>query len=886
MSITAAKNRVTQAREYLDKDRLDLVESAIAAGEKYLDGIPEEEAAPVRAELAALREELLRKPTEEEGRQIAAAKGKLRQIRSKLDEQNYFGIEDSFATAEKYLAPVRPELRAPIANELAAMHAEHLRATNPRAAQQMYPQGYPPPGYGAPAYPPGYAPPGYPPGYPPPPGAPPGYAPPGYPPPGAPPGYPPPGYSPQGYPPGAPGYPPPPPPGAPPGYAPPGYPPQPAYPSPPAPPVPPGAPGYPAPGAPAYPSPPGAYPPAYPSPYPTPPGGYPPPPGHAAPGQTPGYTPPGYPPPSPPGYAPGGPASSYPPTDTPPGYPLSASPAGYPPTDTPPAYSPPGSSGYPTPSYGSSAPAMTSAPSAPPSGAAELTDAQRASLSKARSHMSSARSLIDSRRSDGVEDHIGQSLYALDGVPVDAAAPVRSMASELRGKLAHLLAEESARKAAGEITRHLNRADSDIDSLRVESAVSSLDHVSQRLQEPEIRAGLSAEEIKKYEARTAELRARLTSGIKADALDRARAPLFDLEEMTKGDAFAGLAEREAHDRMRGLHHLRTRVLGGLRPIPDGDTDAAAILARVFATDHKLDTAFTEWSKPHIELAIAKSWASNEVDVAGWNAESDASDPALVLEPRLPKTLLAIQRARLLGGDPAAQRVLADASAKLAAAYARVLDAAERVDTPTSQLVIVRPAQLAVAATAAFAGTPHAASIVGRAHKLDERWKAAIVASLKQRQESYDRLAADAELKWPRLREAFSTYPADAGYVEPGNILRLDRVYNRCGWNYSNRDCHFATNVNGLIVAGKYEAHVLAALDKAWNEHKLDVTDRIPWNVLGVVDATGRIDARARAAFKDDSGAALGTSDPWIPVECVRVRIIGLHAGPVAIAQQS
>jgi hypothetical protein len=516
----------------------------------------------------------------------------------------------------------------------------------------------------------------------------------------------------------------------------------------------------------------------------------------------------------------------------------------------------------------------------------ELSDAQRASLSKARSHMSSARSLIDSRRGDGVEDHISEALRALDGVPVEASAPIRSQASELRGKLAHLLAEEAARKAAGEITRHLNRADSDIDNLRVDSAVSSLDHVSQRLTEPEVRAGLSADEIHKYESRLAELRTRLSTGVKADALDRARAPLFDLEEMVKAEAFAGLAEREVHDRMRGVHHLRTRILGALRPIPDGDGDASAILARVFATDHQLDHAFTVWSKPALEMSIEKSWPATETDIAGWNAETDTTDAALIREPHLPKTQLAVQRARLLADQPPAQRLLADASAKLAAAFARVLDAAERVDAPTNPLLLVRPAQLALAASSVLAGTPHAATIAARAYKLDERWKAAVVASLKQRHEIYDRLAADAELKWPRLRETFSTYPVDAGYIEPGNIVRLDRVYNRCGWNYSVRDCDFVTRVNGLLVAGMYEPHVLAALEQTWQEHKLEVTDRIPWDLLGVVEGPATIEARANVTFKDKaSGTALGTSDSWVRVESVRIRIIGLKAGPVAVAKQ-
>ena len=68
--------------------------------------------------------------------------------------------------------------------------------------------------------------------------------------------------------------------------------------------------------------------------------------------------------------------------------------------------------------------------------------------------------------------------------------------------------------------------------------------------------------------------------------------------------------------------------------------------------------------------------------------------------------------------------------------------------------------------------------------------------------------------------------------------------------------------------------------------KLDVNDRIPWDVIAVVEGPDKIGIRTRVTLKDrSSGATLGELEEWPPIDCVRVRIIGLHAGPVVVAQQ-
>jgi hypothetical protein len=216
----------------------------------------------------------------------------------------------------------------------------------------------------------------------------------------------------------------------------------------------------------------------------------------------------------------------------------------------------------------------------------------------------------------------------------------------------------------------------------------------------------------------------------------------------------------------------------------------------------------------------------------------------------------------------------------------VLAAGERMETPMSQITLVRPSQLALGASAALEGTPLREPIVARARKLDERWTAEVAQVMKARQELYSSLSAEAELKWPRLRETFESYPVDPGYIQPGMLLRIDRIQNRAGWDFGGRTFNFAARVNGVVVAGSYAPHVLAALEHAWYQLRLEVNDRIPWDLLAIVEGPDTIGVRTNVKLRDaSSGHEIGSFEDWTPTECMRVRIIGLHAGPIAVAQQ-
>ena len=192
-----------------------------------------------------------------------------------------------------------------------------------------------------------------------------------------------------------------------------------------------------------------------------------------------------------------------------------------------------------------------------------------------------------------------------------------------------------------------------------------------------------------------------------------------------------------------------------------------------------------------------------------------------------------------------------------------------------------------AATTSLAGAAELDQVVSRIKALEDRWTAEVAAIMQARQDLYDQLSIEADAAWPAIIEATQASadfePGDAGAV--GRTVLLQGVYNRSGWDFSGYD--FAMRLNGVPIGGTYEKDVLQALEHAWYELKLDVNDRITWDIIGVVLGPGSIGRRTEVVIKDkNTSLQIGTMEEWQPMECVRIRIIVLHAGPVAVGPAS
>ncbi len=545
---------------------------------------------------------------------------------------------------------------------------------------------------------------------------------------------------------------------------------------------------------------------------------------------------------------------------------------------------------------------------AQPGGAAtaardEPSDEDMTAMSRARSRISQARTMLETWRTDGVAEVLDEAAGLLSGVPEAFTAPLRADIDTVRADLAGVTLAEDVRRIAEELDRHLSSAEADV-TVRPDQTVERLDHVYQRLGDEDVNRVLAAESVTRYRARADHIGAQLSAHVKSDALERARPLLAELEERTAADPFAGLDQRAAYLVTGELRTLKDRVLAALHAVPEGDPDVAVAMARLADIDRAVEAASAAWGKAELDAEVARGWTAIAADIAGWEDESDA-DAAPLAEPRLPRTRLAVQRIRHLLTDPetvaarvqhaddeelqatyrTAEGVFEAASAKLHWAYNQVLDAAEQMETPMRPYELGRPSMLAGAAEAALAGTRYQETVVDRARALDERWKADVAAVMQARQELYDRLAAEAAEAWPGIVAALGPRE-DFDPHEPGThgrLVLLSGVHNRAGWDFDGRAYDFAMRLSGMPLGGAYEPHVLRALEHAWYELKLDVNDRIPWDVVAVVEGPDTIGQRTTVTLRDkDTNLEIGKLEEWPAVACVRLRVVALHAGPVAV----
>jgi hypothetical protein len=390
----------------------------------------------------------------------------------------------------------------------------------------------------------------------------------------------------------------------------------------------------------------------------------------------------------------------------------------------------------------------------------------------------------------------------------------------------------------------------------------------------------------------------------------------ELDRLAPVDVFARMDGHELMRHEREIDHTRARVIGAIRDLPGENPDIVRMLHRLAAVERRIGASAARWSRPRREQVVVNDWAAIAHETDGWTQEAPASDVEIqqLAEPELLKTRFALQRTRLflasshvrvmsssvvrpMSGDEStaiqdprelAKQMSAAAATKLAAAYIRLLDRAEQMEPPLDLFLLRRPAQIAYNTDAALAGSPHRDAIVARAEAVDDRWRAAFVVATKGQYELYDTLARDAERKWPALRDSTNALPFDPDRVKPGALLFFEQVANRAGWDYVGRgDLDFAARFGSALIGGTCAPEVRKALQHAWGVQKLDLNERVLWNVIGVVRSSTMVGVRTLVKVREhESGDYLGEIETFSPQPCVMVEVVGLQAGPVIVFDQA
>jgi hypothetical protein len=392
----------------------------------------------------------------------------------------------------------------------------------------------------------------------------------------------------------------------------------------------------------------------------------------------------------------------------------------------------------------------------------------------------------------------------------------------------------------------------------------------------------------------------------ADALSRAESRMRDIEQVAANDPYAGLSDDAVYRIGTDLAHCKIQLLEYLSRIPEGDADVEAVKGRLAAAEAKLGDYGAKWNESRAQDLVTSRYHGILASIAGWEDEAIDAAPPSMYSPSLPRTRQAIVQALSLLGDTNviwirgeypdnetiqgtwrdAHSLFAAAAGKVNSAFVRNLDHFERMPSPMREDDLQQTMHLSAAAETMLEHTQYRGPVLARIDALNRRWRKDYTELLETRQQIWAQLSAAAEQKWPAIVAASGASegfdPWSSGPV--GQTVLLRQVYNRCGWEWSGREYGFAMKYQGKVLGGVWEPHVRKALEYAWYELKLDVSDRIPWDLIAVVEGTGQIGERTTRNLVDArSGNPIGKAEEWPNVECVRLRVIGLHAGPVAVA---
>jgi hypothetical protein len=231
----------------------------------------------------------------------------------------------------------------------------------------------------------------------------------------------------------------------------------------------------------------------------------------------------------------------------------------------------------------------------------------------------------------------------------------------------------------------------------------------------------------------------------------------------------------------------------------------------------------------------------------------------------------------------AQKTLDTALAKMNDNYNKVLEEAEKLPTPSkNDLSFNKPGYMTDDAKRWFGGTKYEAPNIERAKKLKEKWEGATAANQKAKEDAFKDLVKQADAAWPGIRsgiQAESGFNPSEADKWKGKTIELKGVRNRAGWDYSGYD--FAMAINGIPLGGNYADNVNEAFKAVFEKTSSGPDDHTDWDVIAVVEGPGKISERTSADVRDGS-TTIGKIEGNRKVDCVVLKIVGLHAGPIAI----
>lgn len=522
-------------------------------------------------------------------------------------------------------------------------------------------------------------------------------------------------------------------------------------------------------------------------------------------------------------------------------------------------------------------------------------------VTKAMRDLQWVRSAIESRQWDSIPSHAKRVEDSLVGLADEEKEPV---ATELAKLVSQAVAEERAQRGQ-RIIEGVDRAvrlakeEPDRSASTVENAMEMLDG------ELAV-ANLDREERQRQKQRLLDVTQANGERRRAERLEKADRALAELDARLAKNPYLGLSEHDVRSASGEVTQWITRARDAL----SGVSDVAERTARVDRLEATAAAHLAEFQEQGASSELERFWQQTEEGFRGWESETpriswDAYFAAYgggFADLTIPLTLRAVQdvpsfleRTKMLQNDsPACRRVLdrahsvhGTALAKLHEAFKTLADQADAAPNPSSEIALTQYRSIGYYVTTWFSNTPLFQANQQRVSSIIQKWEDAIFKREADGKALYAKLEAEALAKWPSI---LSSLPHEEGF-EPhdwpqwkGKTVLLRGLWNRAGWDYMGFE--WAETLRGKPLGGYYERNVTQAMDEAVRVTRQIIDDHKEWELLAVVEGTATIQKREHEEVMLPGSSQKVKTERWNPMECVRLRIVALRAGPVAVGPAS
>ncbi len=348
-------------------------------------------------------------------------------------------------------------------------------------------------------------------------------------------------------------------------------------------------------------------------------------------------------------------------------------------------------------------------------------------------------------------------------------------------------------------------------------------------------------------------------------------------------------------------------------LPSDDSRSPDYLARAKKLDDAVNAAGNAAAQSELLDRLKREWDGMKDEYTGWEAETTGATFDQITHQQsdamsklnAPKSVALVSKSSQLLDDAANLTKETPADAKIGAFIDSVKQQRATAHTKLAKFAdaILSDAEKVAALTKdqadrldsfakydlrdALHGYDQIAAYQSRATKLVDKFNNASNANAAANDAALKQMTAAATAAWPGIAAKFS--PVDG--FDPtkldsfkGKTIQFKNVNNRLGWDYAPGDFDFATSVNGMPIAGKFVPAITAAIKDARAKTGLvDFPDE-GWDVIAVVEGTGQLSERTSADIKTTGGETVAKAEGHRRIDCAVVRIVALHAGPVAVME--